>query len=355
MPVLGAAWLSHDAGDRCSAGVGSGGAIHVWGGGPLGDDTVDGRVFPLEIPDLANPRSFAAGKHFLVVAENGALWGWGDNLDGQVGNGTSRNFVLSPTRIGTRTDWRQVNASSVLSFAVAEDGSLWAWGNNSGGQAGIGSTDPVTLPTRVSALPAAVRAISAGEGFAIALLANGTLWGWGNNSEAQLGDNTFDGRLTPAQIGADADWSAVAAGAYHVLAAKTDGSLWVWGNNGDYQLGDGTRNQRLVPTLNPRASNVRAVAAGYQQSLVLKSDGTLWGWGRNSFGDVGDGTTTARTQPVQIGTATDWVAVSAGIDHTLARKTDGTLWAWGNNESGQLGTSRRYRVGTDTNWGARQP
>ena len=354
-PVLGGLRTGETAGDRRSLALGIDGKLWAWGRGPTGDETSETRIFPVTVPGMSNLLALASGRHSLAVKADGSLWGWGENFSGQVGNGSSGNYVYEPVRIGQRTDWRRLSAASALSLALAADGTVWAWGNNTSGELGNGTTDPALTPTRVPGLTAGIVTVSAGEGFALALLADGTLWGWGNNDDGQLGDSTTTGRLSPAPIGSDHDWRSVSAGAYHVLAVKTDGSFWGWGRNREYQLGDGTRTSRLVPTLNPRVTDVRSFDAGYTHGLTVRGDGTLWAWGRNTYGEVGDGTTVIRSQPVQVGTATDWASVSAGISHTLARKADGSLWAWGDNEHGSLGTSHRYRVGPDSDWGVRQP
>src|SRR5688572_28225906 len=126
----------------------------------------------------------------------------------------------------------------------------------------------------------------------------------------------------------------LASGHDHTLAIKTDASLWVWGRNDSAQLGDGTRTHRPLPV--PLGSGYVSVAAGNVHSAGLKADGTLWSWGHNSWGEVGDGTGTLWVQtPVQIGSG--FVAIAAGDKHGVGIKSDGTLWAWGINDYGQVG------------------
>jgi hypothetical protein len=127
--------------------------------------------------------------------------------------------------------------------------------------------------------------------------------------------------------------AAVAAGDYHTLALKTDGSLWAWGRNWTAQLGDGTTKRRLTPV--QVLTEVATLSAGTGHSLAIKTDDSLWAWGDNDHGQLGDSTTADRLTPVQV--LTGVAAVTAGGYHTLAIKTDGSFWNWGFNYHGQLG------------------
>jgi alpha-tubulin suppressor-like RCC1 family protein len=344
-------WQRFAAGNRRSAGVNLSGEVLSWGVSPVGDDTLDTAVFPRSVSAPLNPVALSAGSHIALITPDGALWGWGDNFEGQVGTGTNQDFVLRPTRIGQRNDWGQVDLSSSHSLAVDNAGKLWAWGLNSSGELGLGSTSSEFAPVEVTGLAPGILAASAGEGFTAVLRADGTLWTWGANAGGQLGNGTILPRLAPAQVGTDTDWRLVAAGGSHLLVVKADGSLWVCGGNRNNELGDGTRTSKSVLTLHPLIKDIRAVAAGFQFSAVIKTDGSLWAWGRNDNGQLGDGTTTARAQPVRVGSSTNWVALSTGVHHTLAAQSDGSLWAWGENDFGELGTSRLYSVGASTDWG----
>jgi len=113
-------------------------------------------------------------------------------------------------------------------LAIKRDGSLWAWGDNPEGQLGNGTKIKESAPIRVGTDTNWLAA--AGGGYhTLAIRTDGTLWGWGRNDEGQLGDGTKANRLTPVQIGSDKDWVAVAAGEKHSIGVKQDGSVWKWG------------------------------------------------------------------------------------------------------------------------------
>ena len=232
---------------------------------------------------------------------------------------------------------REVSSGWGYNVAIKEDGSLWAWGSNGDGQLGDGTTTDRHVPVRIGT-DSGWASVSAGDSHTMAIKTDGSLWAWGRNSEGQLGDGTTTTeRNVPVRIGSDNDWASVSTGGNYTIAIKTDGSLWAWGWNGNGPLGDGTTTNRHAPVRIGTDSDWASVSAGGDHTIAIKTDDSLWAWGWNGNGHLGDGTTTRRHAPVQIATDNDWLSTSAGRSHTMAMKTDGSLWAWGHNARGRLG------------------
>ena len=168
---------------------------------------------------------------------------------------------------------------------------------------------------------------------------DGTVWAWGRNSNGQLGDGTTIDRLTPVQVSGLSSMAAIAAGYDHTVALRNDGTVWAWGNNSNGQLGDGTTTDRLTPVQVSGLSdaNVVIIAAGYDHAVALRNDGTVWAWGSNSNGQIGNGTQTDSTTPVQVSGLSSVTYIAAGVKDTVSLRNDGPVWAWGSNSNGQLG------------------
>jgi alpha-tubulin suppressor-like RCC1 family protein len=268
----------------------------------------------------------------------------------------------SPEGAGYLSGITAVTARRRGAFALASDGTVWAWGSNWAGGVGDNTTTDRYAPVRVLG-PGGIGYLSnitavAGGGNDYATLAlkdDGTVWAWGRNYYGQLGDNTTSNSLIPVQvlgpdgIGYLSNITAIDTSGYHSIALKGDGTVWAWGANYYGQLGDNTTSNRLIPVqvLGPGGigylSNITAIAAGYNHNLALSSDGTLWAWGQNYYGQLGDNTTADSPVPVEVtgpdgaGYITNITAIAAGNTHSVAVRDDGTLWAWGWNYYGELG------------------
>ena len=298
-----------------------------------------------------------AALHVNPVTVTGyPAFAWGSNSGGQLGDGTT-TARKTPVQAGTGTQWVSATAGQNYTLAVRTDGTLWAWGDNSSsGQLGDGTTTNRSAPVQVGT-GTNWDSVSAGLLHTVAVKTDGTLWAWGNNGSGQLGDGTTTNRSTPVQVGTSTAWASVAAGGTHTVALRTDGTLWAWGDNLRGELGDGTTTARSAPA-QVGTAHWASVAAGQHHTVAIKADHTLWSWGWNSLGQVGDGTTINRLSPVQVGTDTDWSSLGVGgtTVHSLAIKTNGTLWAWGFNRDGQVGNGTTtnqtspVQVGTDTDW-----
>ena len=298
---------------------------------------IDGTGFDFVVHGLGR---LATSTHSVYVKDDGTVLAWGNNNNGQLGDGSVVS-KKTPVFITGLTGMTSVAVGSGHSVALKNDGTVWAWGNNDNGQLGDGTLASRNTPAKLSGLAGMV-AVAAGAGHTVVLKNDGTVWAWGSNSNGQLGDGSTTARYSPVQVVGLSSVTALAAGESHTVALKNDGTVWAWGNNSNGQLGDGSTVTRQLPVqvsgLSGTTSGVVvAVAAGYDHTVALKNDGTVWTWGNNSNGQLGNGNITPNDIPVQVSSLSLVKAIAAGFGHTLALQSDGTVWTWGNNSKGQLG------------------
>jgi alpha-tubulin suppressor-like RCC1 family protein len=268
--------------------------------------------------------------HTIAIANNGTLWAWGYNANGQVGNFTTINSA-TPVQISTDTDWVEIGTGYYHSFAIKSNGTLWGWGYNLNRQLGNGQTSDRVYPSQIGT-DTNWSKISGGENFSVAIKTNGTLWTWGSDTEGQMGNGISTGaNLVPTQVGTATDWAQIDAGRYHVIALNTAGGVFIWGDGGYGQLGTGLGNDMQTPNLISGTSGVLKIDACARGSAIILSDNSLW-----TTGLVGNSNTYSLTK---FQTANNWSNISAGFSHVIATKLDGTLWAWGDNSSLQCSNS----------------
>jgi alpha-tubulin suppressor-like RCC1 family protein len=348
------------------------GTVWDWGSnasGQLGNGTNTASNTPVAVSVPTGVTAIAGGGgalgygHSLALKSDGTVWAWGNNAEGQLGNGTICTTsqlcgVATPAQVIGLTGVTAIAAGDAHSLALKSDGTVWAWGNNASGQLGNGTFCTPTIcgtatPVQVSGLTN-VTAIASGAEHSLALTSDGTVWAWGQNTQGQLGNGTTGngttapyGIATPGQVSGLTGVTAIAGGGWHNLALTSNGTVWAWGLNREGQLGNG-----IIDTTYPYGSNtpvqasvptgVTAIAGGYTHSLALKSNGTVWAWGENDYGELGNGTYSSCTAPpcgiatpAQVSGLTGMTAIAGGAYHSLA--SNGTVWAWGANSAGQLG------------------
>jgi alpha-tubulin suppressor-like RCC1 family protein len=264
---------------------------------------------------------------------------WGENVNWERGDGNRALWSADPTTVLDLSGVTSVARSGTRAFALRSDGTVWAWGTNLAGQLGNewrGQTSP--LPVQVSGLTA-VTAIAAGAGGGLALRSDGTVWAWGDNSVAGLGDGTGTASTVPVRVKDLTGVTAIAAGRSTGYALRADGTVWAWGSNATGELGAGSSvGYALTPVRVSGLTGVTGLSSAAFSAYALRSNGTVWSWGSNEFGQLGTGSAAASSPvPVQVTGAAGATSVVGGSDTAYAIRADGTLLAWGNHSYGLLG------------------
>jgi alpha-tubulin suppressor-like RCC1 family protein len=341
---------------------------YAWGAnssGQLGDNSTTVRSSPVSVVGgFTNwtqlSASIGSNEHSLGLRADGLAYAWGNNISGQLGDGTTTSRSSPGLVVGGFRDWSQLSAGSSHSLGLRADGTAWAWGGNSSGTLGDGTAISKSSPVSVVGGFSDWTQLSAGAGFNLGLRANGTAWAWGINNSGQIGDNTTVSKSSPVSVvGGFTDWTQLSAGDSHSLGLRANGIAYAWGFNGSGQLGDDSITARSSPvSVVGGFTDWSQLNGGREHSVGLRANGSAWAWGLNTFGQLGDASLTSRRSPVSVvGGFSDWTQLSAGGYHSLGIRANGTAWAWGINNSGRLGdgtaTSRLSPVsvvGGFTDW-----
>jgi Regulator of chromosome condensation (RCC1) repeat/IPT/TIG domain len=279
---------------------------------------------------------------------------WGENHEGQLGDGTfegpekcgpTKNTPCSatPVAVSNLSGVVAVAGGEGHSLALLEDGTVWAWGADEKGQLGDGRTgERSDVPVKVTGLSERVTAIAAGNQFSLALLESGKVVSWGANEAGELGDASTTSSDVPVEVtGLGERVKAIAANStgQFALALLESGKVVAWGTNGSGQLGNGTTKGSEIPReVGGLSEKVTAIAAGRLVSLALLEGGTVVAWGNNTFGELGNGTETNSSVPVPV-KGLSAVAALAASDFSSFALLNGTgkVMSWGRNEVGELG------------------
>jgi len=265
-------------------------------------DIIDRLIQTPVVLDTDWEKISAAGYHSIGLKSSTAgrtIWGWGNNAVGQLGFGFTEFDGDIPYIIGSDSDWSNVYCGGGdyesgpvgHNLAIKTNGTIWSWGWNWRVQLGLDITDIIVMTPTVIGSSSDWLTAAAGFCHSIAIKTNNTIWAWGSNDSGQLG---FDveppvggpakgggpiDQPVPAQIGNESDWSlASASGAFvkdvcggHSVAIKTNGTLWSWGWNEYGQLGlFGTDFTRNTPTQIGAESNWASIDTGTFFTLAIK-------------------------------------------------------------------------------------
>ena len=284
--------------------------------------------------------------HTCALTSAGGVRCWGDNANGEVGDGTASERHYPVNVVGLAKGVQAIAAGEYYSCALTNGGAVRCWGDNHFGQLGDGKTVDRRTPVGVSGLVSGVQAIAAGATHACALTTAGAVKCWGYNAHGELGDGTTASRRAPVAVkGLAGGAIAITAGLEDTCAVTAAGAAKCWGENLYGKLGDGTATDRYEPVdVAGLGGGVTAISASDSEghTCALLSAGGLKCWGNNAFGELGDGTANLRyTAGGVAGLASGVAAVAAGGFYTCALTGAGAAECWGDNGDGELGSGTR--------------
>jgi alpha-tubulin suppressor-like RCC1 family protein len=241
-----------------------------------------------------------------------------------------------------------ISAGASHTCGLVTGGYAACWGQNLSGQLGDGSREDRTAPRVVTGGRSFV-SLAAGWHHTCGLSANGDVLCWGLNSDGQLGDGSRLDRLVPTRV--SGPYRSVTAGNAHTCAADGE-EVVCWGDNGFGQLGDGTRDDhaRPVSVVNLPAAPI-SVAAGAVHTCALVEGGAAYCWGQNLYGQLGDGTTEHRALPTEVAGGMVFTRLFAGGAVTCGVSAEQVQYCWGLNQNGQLGDGTRVNRSRPTRAG----
>jgi alpha-tubulin suppressor-like RCC1 family protein len=308
--------------------------------------------------------------HGAFLTAEGEVYVWGDNNLGKLGQGDTSNYeVLTPVKVtgldGVKIE--QIYMANGASYAISDEGVLYAWGQNTNGQLGIGNLTNQGTPVAVAASSFGgekVASIDWGTSYALVLTESGEVYAMGSNVQGQLGpegvqdDGSFVRRSeTPLLVDIPGTVTKVIAGTNTSFAITEDGTVYGWGQSDYGQLVKGdivdglitnadTENSATPTVIEGLPDNVVDIHIGSRWVVALTADGQVWSWGRNDEGWLGLERTTGDDDilvaPTQIEAldGVNIVSISGGANHAFAVDEDGNVYGWGNMNHGRLATEQ---------------
>jgi len=369
----------------------SSGRVFCWGSnssGQLGDGTTGAaRAAPIDVVGInSGATGLALGRYHSCAVVNGVAKCWGENRDGQLGDGSLGSATTPAYVAGLNTDVINLAADGQHTCALTSDGGIKCWGYNGNGQLGDGTTTMSTTPIDVVGLSSGVIGIGAGLHKTCAVITGGATkcWGtvfytpqdvidlssgviavvaglqhqcvltsvggvkcWGQSTFGVLGSDTQNDTATPVDVpGMTSNVIALTAGDYHNCAVLSTGTVKCWGANESGQLGDGTFDQHGMPMAVVSLDEaVVGIAAGRRHTCALTNSGGVKCWGDIASGSTGNVIFELRSTPVDVANLNEGVAmIAAGGQHSCAVTNSGSVKCWGRNSSGQLGDGNAFRT-----------
>ncbi len=327
------------------------GGLQCWGNnddGQLGDGTKISRAYPAWVTGLGpgtNVTDVSMGYHHVCAVQAGVVKCWGQKF-------FIEDDQLQPAILDGLAGTASQVAVGYYHACALVDAGVHCWGRGESGALGDGKKSDSVLPVAVTGLGpgSGVSAITAGTESSCALVGGGVRC-WGANSVGQLGNGSTDTAYEPTTVtglapnAASPSIVALDAGGYHACAVQTTGEVLCWGHGSDGQLGDGKDDYSSLSPVTVLAagssvaiSGMTSISAGqYHTCAGNQANGVILCWGEGDFGKLGSGSKTDQSKAAAIIFFNDLSGIAAGHNGSCAQSTTETIHCWGLNDSGQLG------------------
>jgi len=344
------------AGYRHTCALTNGGAAKCWGAygyGQLGDGTKSNYEIPVTVSGLSSGTvAIATGNEFAcALTAGGGVKCWGAGNAGDLGNGSFVDSAIPVDVSGLNSGVIAIAVGERHACALSINGNVKCWGNNENGQLGNGSTiNSMSTPQDVYGLNSDITAITAGLKHTCALTTTGAIKCWGHNYYGQLGDGSTTYSRVPVDVsGLNDIFNAIEAGDLHTCALTQQGAVKCWGDNQFGQLGNNSIAYSNIPiNVNGLNGNVNSISAGNTHTCVI-INGSVKCWGANDHGQLGNNNLVNSNTPVTVnGLESGATAISAGTNDVCA-VVNANIMCWGDNEFRQLGDkTMSYNIPQDT-------
>ncbi len=318
------------------------GAAYCWGDnlhGQIGDGTTTSRRTPTLVSGGLSFSSVADGfaAHVCALTSAGQAWCWGDNAFGQLGDGSTTDRS-APVQVSGGLTFTQLAVSQGASCGRVGSGAWYCWGSAGYGLYGDGALGIIrTSPTQLTTGALTFTSLALGGAHTCGIATTGAMYCWGLGSFGQLGTGTYANATTITAVNDGRTYASVAAVYYHTCALTTAGAAYCWGYGNNGQLGNALSTTSNTPVAVGGGLTFGSVAVGDFSSCGIVTAGQAYCWGANGSAQLGDGTTTARAAPVAVSGSRQFTALQLRAATSCGLTSYGGLFCWGDNSFGQIG------------------
>lgn len=338
-------------------GITTTGDLYAWGNnaaGGLGDGTTTVRSSPVAVLGGLKFQKVICGSSALTtwgLTPSGAVYGWGDNSNGQIGDGTitSRSSPVAVVGGLTFADITFISSTGIM--GITTSGAAYGWGTNVNGNIGDGTTTNRSSPTAVAGSLSFGKIVPTGSisgASFMGLTTSGVAYGWGYNADGRLGVGDTTPRSSPVAVLGGLTFTNVYGGGFNASTGGNfyfltpTGAAYAVGNNLNGVLGNNSVNATSSPVAVVGSLAFKQLYTTTSGGRIgLTTTGAAYGWGDNSAGNLGVGDSTNRSSPVAVVGGLTFTSLSTGFlgsfQNSGAITPNGTLYTWGSNTSGQLG------------------